>query len=203
MNKLKNGIVSLLLVCSAAPAFADVAKVDSSKWELKGIHLGDTTEQFQSKFPNATCEASPKDAALVTCVDKTVSFSDKPAHFRAHFLDGKSVRVAIERIEAEATLAASGPLIEKYGEPKIKKKKKAWYLSKYTKQVRWYETWVWQDGQIELRTQPADDTQRDPDFTWAAIVLVDHFRYDEVFFPRNLGKPAASLPSIEAAKNDI
>lgn len=213
MIKLTKGFLSLaIFFCATSPVFANADNTNAATWELKGVHLGDSLDSFRAKFPNAQCETSPMDAHLVDCADAT-TFSDKPATFRAHFLEGRAVRVAIEKIDAEATLAAATPLIEKYGEPKYKKKQRGNFIVKNEKvgflepkemmQSRSYDTWIWQQGQLELRTLPLDDSVRDTKFTWSAIVLVDHFRYDEVFWPRWRGKAAASIPSIEAARNDI
>jgi hypothetical protein len=188
------GAALILFLMATAPAAKELPAVtgESTRWELKGVHLGASLVEVQTQLPNATCTPKPEDPGIVLCIDATNSLGGEPASVAAMLLDGRVVKVAIEKLTYEQAFSACAPLTGKFGvATDVSRIRVNLQRGRYV-QMEHKERCVWRDGENSLYLEPADWTDRKKMFTYSALILVDEARHNREWVVRYNSKNAPS-----------
>ncbi|MBS0225712.1 MAG: hypothetical protein JSS25_05150 [Proteobacteria bacterium] len=149
-----------------------VAPGSSANWELKGIALGTTQEDFKAKFPEAQCYSD--DDRRSECVDLNVTVLDRKAALRAHYLDGKAVYVGFERLRQDQMVLAGRALKTKFGQASHE------YFVDATvhrgaegvQRIR-IEYLAWLDGDVLMDTNAENWLDKKVDYTCGQVKIIN------------------------------
>lgn len=185
---------TLLLItpCAGAAETPSAGTGQAASWELKGIHLGESTEAVKTLLPNASCTSKPSDAGIVVCVDDKNSVGGEVASVAVKLLDGHVVSVAIENLTYEQAYSACAPLTQKFGpatfvDRVMVKLKRGRYVETEKK-----ERCTWRDGEMSLFLDPDDWTSEKKQFTYSAIILMDEAKHNREWVIRYNAKGSPS-----------
>lgn len=167
-----------LLFGAVATAHAQTAAVSNEfrpTLELKGIKLGDDLAAVRAALPAAKCETL-KDPSLSECwLGKGGTIGGKPAQLLVRLLDGKVVYIIAVKMTQEDAYAVIDGLKAKYGAPDDITRTRVTLVRPMRDQSLVYErpAWVGDNGNHILTIQPANYTDQNRKFTYAAVSLVD------------------------------
>lgn len=162
----------------------------SENWDLKGLRLGATVDDVKALFPSAECKTESLDTGLVTCMDWKNSLAGGSAVVMVKLLDGDVVYINVGNINLEQASGAAAALTEKYG-PATKVTRHKGQTSESDRENRIFKLanhYAWLNSPIALQVVPFMWTDRKRGVTYAAVVLKDETRHDNIWLTRYNGQ---------------
>jgi hypothetical protein len=181
-----------MVACNASAQDAHVPPRISSNWELKGLHLGTSTQDVQTAIPAATCKTETFDAGLSTCRDSNNTLAGKSAMVTVRLLDGKAVLIEIANINQAQAKTAAAALAQKYG-PASEVRADS-YTPPLGDHVVRDQKHLWFDGDIQIVVAPFQWSSKGR-WPYAAVTLMDVAKHDREWIVRLKAKGGNSEPA--------